>query len=331
MSWIFTSLKSGPLPSDDYRWNITGLSATTVYAYRAYVVIDGIVYTGEIFTGITSVIPTYPPSGVTTGNATGITATSFNVTGSSVGWKGIVPIEEYGILYTQNPIWGTEANLTYENAANFSKESILGDIGEDDLFNNVITSLMPGTLTYFRAFAKNSSGIGYGIVKTVTTASLDVELYFDSIVSGNIATIAANNLSLQTMTIVFEYHVDANANNNYDYPGTYFNQATTYLEISLDGGSSWTYIDTVTAECDQPQDDDYQESNGIYTITGINASNIDLIRIRGNYDCNNDRNYQTGYFSIKISNTSTIDSGTLIIVPIADEFDEGCNTLPTIS
>jgi len=330
MSWIFTSLKSGPLPSDNYQWDITGLSANTIYAYRAYVVIDGIVYTGETFTGITSVIPTYPPSGVTTGNATGITATSFNITGSSVGWKGIVPIEEYGIIYTQNPIWGTEANLIYENVANFSKVSILGDIGEGDLFNNIITSLTPGTMTYFRAFAKNASGIGYGEIKTTTTASLDSDVYFNpTILSGNIAVLDGTNTLGKTFSITFDYNIDA-ACDLIGVTGT--NQATTTIEISTDGGVTWTEIDLVTAYCENDVDfgeaSDNQTKTGTHTINGI--TDLTMVKWRGYYDCSGTQWGQSGGLTIQIFN-ATANSGNVNIPPDKNAFTAGCGFLPYVS
>lgn len=332
MSWELTPLKSGALPSDNYHMDITGLSANTIYAYRAYVIIDGIVYYGQTLTGTTGIVPTYPPSGVTTGTAEDLGTTNFNVSGSSVGWKGALDIEEYGILYTQNSFWGTNNNLVYENTANFSKLSTLANIGEGVLFNNAITGLVSGTLTYFRAFAKNASGVGYGDIETATPILEVVELFFDSIIGGDTVTMGANNLVSQTLTIVLDYHIEASVDNNFDNPGYYPNQATTRLEISLNGGSSWTTIDEVTAMCSDPQDSDFQVSDGVYTIgIAITASNVGLIRIRGSYDCNNDRDYRFGLVRVKISDLTTIDSGLRLILSAADTFDLDCNTPPAIT
>jgi len=332
MSWELTPLKSGALPSDNYHMDITGLSASTTYAYRAYVIIDGIVYYGQTLTGTTGIVPTYPPSGVTTGSAEDLGTTNFNVSGSSVGWKGTLDIEEYGILYTQNSFWGTNNNLVYENTANFSKLSTLANIGESVLFNNAITGLVSGTLTYFRAFAKNASGVGYGNIETATPILEVVELFFDSIIGGDTVTMDANNLVSQTLTIVLDYHIEASVDNNYNEPGYHPNQATTRLEISLNGGSSWTTISEVTAECSDPQDFDFQVANGTYTIPiGITVSNIGLIRIRGSYDCNDDSDVRFGLVRVIISNSTTIDTGLRLILAAANTFGLDCNTPPQIS
>lgn len=331
-TWSLTPLSAGPLVGDNYDMDINSLSASTIYEYRAYAVIDGTPYYGNILTGYTEAIPTSIPV-VETGLPFLVEQTQMLSKWSSLISDGGAPIAEYGNLYTQIPAYGTDSNLRYENVPiNVKKNSAYSAITAGEIFNDtaLLTGLTPNTMTYFRAFAKNANGIGYGEIKSAVTLPSDVELYFGSIVTGNIATVAANNLVLQTMTIVFEYHIEATVDNNYDDPGTYPNQARTYLEISLDGGSTWTYIEDITAQCDEPQDSDYQVRNGTHTITNIDATNIGLIKIRGGYDCNNDRNYQSGYFSIKISNTSTIDSGTLIILPAEDEFEEGCNAVPRI-
>lgn len=334
--WQLTSLSAGPLAVDNYDYDIPNLSASTVYEYRAYAVINGTPYYGNILTGCTDAVPTTIPS-VITGLASNVNETYMSLTGNTLTNNGGLPIAEYGVLYTQISSYGNTGCMIYEAyPVKMCKKSISADIAtgityfSGSLQARSISGLTSGTMTYFRAFAKNANGIGYGDIENETTLASEVELYFGSIVSGDIVTVAANNLVLQSMDIVFEYHVEATVDNNYDDPGSYSNQARTYLEISLDGGSTWTYIEDITAQCDQPQDSDYQVRDGIYTITGINAINIGLIRIRGDFNCNYDRSYQSGYFSVKISNTSTIDTGTLTILTASDEFEEGCSTPPTI-
>lgn len=341
-TWCTTPLSAVPLVGNTYDYDIidsitTCISASTIYQYRAYVVICGTPYYGNILSGATDAVGSTKPE-VNTGLANPIHETYMLLTGNTVTDKGGLPLAEYGVLYTQIGSYGNTGCMIYEAfPSKICKKSIYGDISTGVTYftgsvpAKSISGLTQNTLTYFRAFAKNANGSGYGDIETASTLPSAVELYFGSIVSGNIATVTANNLVLQTMDIVFEYHVEASADNNYDDPGYYPNQARTYLEISLDGGSTWTYIEDITAQCDQPQDSDYQVRNGTYTITGINATNISLIKIRGGYDCAYDRSAKSGYFSIRISNTSTIDSGTLTILTTADEFDEGCNQPPTIS
>ena len=335
--WQTTSLSAGPLAGNTYVCSIPSLSASTIYEYRAYVVIDGTPYYGCICTGCTLAVPTTIPS-VITSLADCINETYMRLTGNSVTDNGGLPSGEYGVLFTQIGSYGNAGCMIYEAyPAKMCKKSISANIttGVTYFSGSIpatsISGLTPNTMTYFRAFAKNANGVGYGDIENAITLSSEVELYFGSIVTGNIATVAANNLLSQTMTIVFEYHIEATADNNYDDPGYYPNQARTYLEISLDGGSTWTYIEDITAMCDLPQDSDYQVRDDTYTIMGINATNIGLIKIRGGFECAYDRSYKSGFFSIRISNASTIDSCTLTILTTADEFDEGCSQLPTIS
>lgn len=337
MDWKTTSLGAGPLTGNTYNCNIPQLSASTIYEYRAYVVICGTQYYGDVQTGCTLAIQTVAPN-VCTGIAYGIVQEKMSICNNKVLDNGGLPIAEYGFLYTQNSSYGNNNCLVLgAYPAKVCKKSTPANIEVGASYytgtTNEMTGLVPNTQTYFRAFARNASGVGYGDIKTAITLANPVELFFDSIVGGfnDTVTIAANNLVLQTMTIVFEYHIEATVDNNYDDPGTYDNKAITKLEISLDGGSTWTTIDTVTAECSEQQCSDYDESDGIYTINGINATNISLVRIRALRDCDDSRSYKNGYINIKILETSTIDSGELIILPDKDEFERDCHSEPFIS
>jgi len=171
MSWILTPLKSGAPANSGYTWNITGLSATTDYAYRAYVIIDGIAYYGETRYGRTCIEPTYPPSGVTTGIAESVGENMFIVSGNTVGYKDGLPLSEYGVLFTQNSFWGTCANLKYENVPNVCREYVTGDTIIPLTYDETLSGLGAGMMTYYRAYAKNGSGVGYGNVCTQMTTS----------------------------------------------------------------------------------------------------------------------------------------------------------------
>jgi len=171
MSWILTPLKSGAPVNSGYTWNITGLSATTDYAYRAYVIIDGIAYYGETCYGRTCIAPTYSPSGITTGIAQLIGENDFTVSANTVGYKDGLPLQEYGVLFTQNSFWGTDANLKYENLINVGRRYVCADAALPLTYNVVLTGLTADMLTYYRAYAKNGSGVGYGTVCTQQTAA----------------------------------------------------------------------------------------------------------------------------------------------------------------
>ena len=174
MTWTLTPLIAGPLGSNSYTYPLTGLDASSKYCYRAYFIVDGIQYFGNILSGTTAAIPLFTPTGHT-GLASNITTSSFDVTGNYVIDKGGAPVNEYGILYTELPYWGTESNLIYENyPINVSKASIYSDINTG-ITNSYFTyptgatSLSPNTTIYYRAFAKTSFDNGYGEIKTVLT------------------------------------------------------------------------------------------------------------------------------------------------------------------
>lgn len=174
--WSATTLSTGPLLGGTYVCNIQGLSPSIIYEYRAYSVIDGVPYYGNPLTGCTSAEPTHAPC-ANTGYATCVTDTSMSITGNSVSDKGGLPIAEYGVLYTQVPSYGNSSCLVYEAyPAKIGKKSCPSNIGTGDTYFTTascwsICCLSDNTTTYYRAFAKNSTGCGYGTIKTQATCS----------------------------------------------------------------------------------------------------------------------------------------------------------------
>jgi hypothetical protein len=178
--WITTPLHAGAIPTNSYACTIGGLSANTIYEYRAYMVVSGTPYCGEICQ-ITTLAPTLYPPTVCTGNGGAITTTGMTIIDNCMLFKGNQAIAEYGVLYTQNAAYGTPANLQYQNLPLHVKSaSISGDITEGDLYSDAILNLSPNTVAYYRAFAKNNSGCGYGVVCTQQTADVPPELTISS-------------------------------------------------------------------------------------------------------------------------------------------------------
>jgi len=172
MAWIATSLYPGPPATNNYAFTIGGLAPSTNYQYRAYFIIDGVPYYGNVLEGTTAAITLVEPE-VTTGTALNVTTTSFNVCSNEVDEDGGAPIVEYGILYTQTSILGTCANLIYGNVGNFvRKTSCCASICLGNAYCMAANCcLSPSTTTYYRAFARNAAGSGYGSVKTKITAA----------------------------------------------------------------------------------------------------------------------------------------------------------------
>ena len=170
-TWITTSLVSGALSVNNYNFTIQSLSPSTAYDYRAYMVIGGVPYVGDIQHITTAALPVGIPI-VNTGSAEDFTSNTMYIRHNNIEDKSNGIINEYGVLYTQNPIYGTSNNLVY-GSVNVCKKSNFDDICIDDTFfcgvDGAMTGLLPNTQTYYRGFAKNSAGSGYGVVKTQQT------------------------------------------------------------------------------------------------------------------------------------------------------------------
>ena len=96
---------------------------------------------------------------ISTTSATSVTSTSANL-GGNITDDGGTAVTEKGVIYSSTnttPITGGE--------------DVAKDINEDeaDSFNKNIEALSPNTTYYFRAYAVNVSGTGYGEVQSFTT------------------------------------------------------------------------------------------------------------------------------------------------------------------
>jgi len=167
--WSTTNLQPGPLSANTYNWTITSLSASTIYEYRAYFMLNGVAFYGNILTGTTLNPPPIPPT-VNTGVAQEPTAYSIFICNSSASSIGDSPIVEYGLLYAQIGSCQIDTNLIYSNYPAFvKKSSTCSSINAGVNFNNAGGGLSPNTATFYRAFAKNASGIGYGHIQCQQT------------------------------------------------------------------------------------------------------------------------------------------------------------------
>ena len=166
--WITTPLESGPLSVNHYTYAIDSLSASTQYEYRAYMVVDGLPYYGNTCIISTLSLSAQVPT-VNTGNDSLVTQNSMRIVGSSIVDKGIPSsIIEYGVIYSQS----SSTNLIY-GGVGVNKKSIFGDIniGEEFFIDGLhdLSPLINNTMTYYRAFGKNSTGIGYGEINSQQT------------------------------------------------------------------------------------------------------------------------------------------------------------------
>lgn len=133
--------------------NLTGLDPDQLYYARAYATnSQGTSYGAEIsFTTLSA-----EPSVTTTSGATGITTSSATVAGNVTSDNGAA-ITERGFCYSN-----TETTPTTSH----SKAITTGTTGA---MSKEITGLAIGTKYYFRAYAINERGTGYGSVSNFTT------------------------------------------------------------------------------------------------------------------------------------------------------------------
>ncbi|PTX63793.1 putative secreted protein (Por secretion system target) [Kordia periserrulae] len=136
---------------------VGGLSSNTTYYFRTVAWDNqGSRYHGPVksFTTDTSSVPV-----VSTAAAFNITATSASL-GGTVSLQGTSSVTERGVVYSSldnTPLIG-ETDVT--------KDTNGAGIGS---FNEVIASLSPSTTYYYRTYATNASGTGYGPIMSFTT------------------------------------------------------------------------------------------------------------------------------------------------------------------
>lgn len=332
-TWLYSPALpiSGPLAVDNFIiTSINALDANSIYEYRAYMTVAGVPYYGLIKTITTPSQPAAIPT-VTTGTAGAVTESSFSVGGNQITDNGNPTIiQERGILWTTSGSLGTSTNLKWSTPLVSGIHNDSG--GTTTTWTGNATGLTSNTTVYYRAYARNdsdSTSVGYGDVRSVQT-SQNAEVYFNSIVS-SAPRLAANNLNTQTLAIAIEYTVEADC--DYITNGEAGNsEATTTLEVSLNGGSTWTTIAVAYASCSTDgSSDGYDDDikNYTYVLNGITAANISNIRFRMTYDCSYDRAGKNGYVVIKIASI-TSDSGTAN--PICNNrFTIGCGNIATLS
>ena len=134
---------------------LTGLQPNTLYYYRAYATNSyGTAY-GQYYTFITTSTGALPT--VTTTVASNITSSSA-VSGGNVTSQGNSAVTSRGVCYSTTNSTPTISNSTVTSGSGTGS------------FTTTLSGLSPGTTYYYRAYATNSAGTGYGQVYTLTTS-----------------------------------------------------------------------------------------------------------------------------------------------------------------
>jgi hypothetical protein len=162
------------------------LSANTVYYIRGYVTNDGGTYYETITTSVTT-LPAFfsgVTNTITEGSTTATIATS--MTGGIVIEGGNAVLSAKGIAYS------TTSNGTYTNVpctpVSITKTNYSTDI----------TGLVTGTKYYFKPYATNASGTGYGVESEFTTL---VALALPATTASPNVVYSANVLTVTSVTV----------------------------------------------------------------------------------------------------------------------------------
>ena len=113
-----------------------------------------------------------------------------NITQSTVNFEGLVLSDGGDFIFSQGICWGTTDNPTVED------NKI--ELSTIDSFSGIIYNLDPNTIYYFRTFAQNSAGIGYG--NAISKTTLVSEIGFNTNLSYGVITDIENN-KYKTITI----------------------------------------------------------------------------------------------------------------------------------
>lgn len=172
------SMESTPLLADNrtienagvgtFSVELSGLPAGQPIYYRAYARSRAGTGYGEVksFTTIAATVPV-----VTTMVAT-------NVTGETAISGGTILDGGGASITAQGVCWGTSQNLTTEN-------NKTNDTSDVESFQSKLINLEPNTVYYYRAYATNAAGTGYGDVESLTTGNV----WLPSVTTSEIASI----------------------------------------------------------------------------------------------------------------------------------------------
>ena len=137
---------SGPI---NFTYTLTGLSAFTGYYVRAYAInAAGIFYSGA-YAFYTA--RHYTPPSITSGSISNISFTSATAAGTITNTNN-ASIIDYG------HVWSSTNNLPTIN----DSKTQLGSSASAVSYSSSLTSLVPGTTYYVRAYATNIGGTSYG-------------------------------------------------------------------------------------------------------------------------------------------------------------------------
>ena len=149
--------------SQTFSQGVSGLLHSTTYHFRAFATNSGGTGYGADRTFATLIPPTPPPPPPpVTQRPVVVTGLASNILRYSVTLNGILT-DDGGKPCSVGFEWG-------EVASNLDSSLVVNSGISPLQFSETLCSFLPGTEYYFRAFATNSAGIGYGSIKSFTTS-----------------------------------------------------------------------------------------------------------------------------------------------------------------
>jgi hypothetical protein len=184
--------------------------------------------------------------------------------------------------------------------------------------SNVIRIIVTGSTTTTTTTTSTSTTT----TTTTTPAPTIPQIYFNPNGSG---LLAINNPGGKTFTITFSYYITA-ACDNVGTDGQDPNQASTTFDISTNGGSTWSTIDSVTAVVSGGNfpngQADSQQKTG--TITLNNIPDVTNIKVGGGFNCDIGRNGQNGTITATI--ITVVPNIGIANIICNDTYDSNCSS-----
>ncbi|WP_207493474.1 DUF1566 domain-containing protein [Aridibaculum aurantiacum] len=254
--------------------SITNLAASTKYYVRAFAKNSAsIAYGNEVSFTTTSASSTGVPT-VSTNDVVYVAGSNTAQSGGSISADGGSAITEKGIC------WGTSSNPSVQDNRTIDGTGTAN-------FNSQLTGLIAGTTYYVRAYARNSSGVGYGSNKNFTTSN-------NTPPSAPVVTTTAASYNAATATI------------------------STGGNVSSDGGAAVTARGVVWATSPNPVLGTNATSNG--SGTGSFASSITSVAANSTYYI---RAYATNSVGTTYGNSVTINTNASSTFTIGQSYGGG--------